>query len=127
MKKFIYLMLVCGLFGCASSPKDVSAPIGKALVVIYNDSAANVLLPLATTKSGRIESLNGNPISDFWNSVKYLELEPGEHTLEISCRILRGGLDVSGLEIKKLNVVEGAVYKYTPQFGVSNSCILVQS
>jgi len=92
LKKILLVlpMVLPILSGCATDMENIKATPGKALLIAYNDNIAKVFLLVATTSNTRIEKIDGIQVSTFKKSIHKVELDPGKHTVEVSCDVSMG-------------------------------------
>jgi len=110
------------LAGCATNVNKIASNPDKATIIAYSDSAANVFLPLSSTKSTRIEKVNGKKVSDFFTETDVITLEAGTHLVAISCHIIQGGINVSNQTLHKLIVEKGKQYIFKAFLDSSYGC-----
>ena len=63
-----------------------------------SDSIGLVLLPLSTLKYTKILEIDGESVSNLFTLRTSSELEPGKHTVLVSCNIQKGGLSLRNEE-----------------------------
>ncbi len=119
------MLLILGLFvisGCATNLSKIAVNPDKATIVAYSDSSANILMPLSTTNKTRIEKVNGKSVSNFFNDTDVIEVDPGDVSVEISCHILHGAINVDSKEIHNLRVVAGKRYIFRASLHKEKGC-----
>lgn len=121
MKK-LNLLLVALLCGCATSGDTVDALPDKAVLIVENDSSLKIVAPLAVVRSMRIEKVDGKKVSDFWNSTYVIELDPGTHSVQLSCRIDRGALILKNEREITVEAKPGNKHIFSTEFGRDGNC-----
>lgn len=120
-------ILILLLAGCATTNKDLVLTEGKAVLVAMNDATFSSMVPLSAEKHTRFKALNGNEISDAWNSTTRVEVEPGLHKIEVSCNYRQGGLYVHGETTFEDIFEKNKVYKFTAFLDGNSKCSVLKS
>ena len=116
---FVITATVSLLTGCATAPTPVEVLSkatlvpDKATLIAENDGWGRVLVPMQIQKNSRFETLNGERVSTFINSVTEMALDPGEHILEVSCSFRRGtALQLTNSELIQMHFEAENVYYF---------------
>lgn len=118
----IYIPLIF-LSACATDLSQIKTPNDKATIVAYEDASLQFLVPLSTTASTRIEYVNGQKVSDFFDSTQIIHLDPGPHQLIVSCHIFYSGKHIRN-EIEHHMALEAdKQYVFTAQLSHNHGCI----
>jgi hypothetical protein len=97
---------------------------GKAVLVAKNDAWGKSLIPLESQANTRFEVVDGEKVSDFFNRTENISIEPGEHTIVVSCYLRRGGLHQKGEHQFIQEFKEGMVYVFVGKFGQGQECTI---
>ena len=85
----------------------------KATLIAENDAWGRALVPMQVQKNSRFETLNGEKISTFSNSVTEMAINPGEYILVVSCSFRRGtALHLTNSEHIQMDFEAESVYYF---------------
>lgn len=100
------------MLGCATQPQNIQLEQGKGLAIAINDALGSSLIPLKTESHVRFEKLDGVQLSSFTKNVEVLHIEPGSHTIESSCTIRNGAMNLKGVATHNVNIEAGKTYHF---------------
>lgn len=114
LKKILLILPI--LSGCATDMENLKVTPGKALLIAYNDNIAKVFLLVATTSNTRIEKIDGIQVSNFKKSIKKIELDPGKHTVEVSCDVSMGPATSYGKKVFEISFEADTRYLFLGRY-----------
>lgn len=112
MKNILLAALGLFIFGCSTQSQNIQPEKGKGLAIAHNDALGSSLIPLKTESHVRFEKLDGVQLSGFTKNVKVMHIEPGTHTIETSCTIRNGAMNLTGAAIHSVNIEAGKIYYF---------------
>ncbi|WP_444945626.1 hypothetical protein ACJJIP_16525 [Microbulbifer sp. VTAC004] len=116
------ILLTVFLAACATTPEMYQPNLNKAVLVAQNDAWGKSFIPLETQANTRIEAIDGEKVSDFFNSTKNISIDPGEHKVVVSCYLRRGGLHQKAEHEFIQTFKKGIVYVFAGKLGKGPEC-----
>ena len=108
--------------GCATNIGEIERSEDKATIVAYSDSVLSASVPLGTMASTKIVKVNGTKVGSPFNSIKTVTVEPGTHTLTISCHVIYGGLNEQSTTDHTLTFETGKIYVFKARLDEWRGC-----
>ena len=127
MFKLFFIVNICvALSACAVSGQGLTVPNGKAIFIAENDSSMNILVPISKTATTRFIYIDGVKVSTFWKETNVVEIDPGKHSVSISCEIIGPNFTATGESQLSIDAMEGEKYSFKAKLISLTQCVVVR-